>query len=173
LGTVEDEVRARLTAHRVLSYRLLWFEEEPPSEYPELSMAAVTTHDLPTVAGLWSGRDLAAQRRLGLNPNEEATQNIRRRVADLVGLDGCAPTERVIEQIYCRLSEATSCVAVASLDDALGIMERPNMPCTTNEWPNWSLAMPRGLAALETSPLAERIAAAMNERKGRRVRSES
>jgi 4-alpha-glucanotransferase len=167
LGTVEEEVRARLAAHRVLSYRLLWFEEEPPAEYPELSMAAVTTHDLPTVAGLWSGQDLAAQRRLGLNPNEEATQEIRRRVAEFACLNGSAPTERVIEEVYSLLGSAASCIAVASLDDALAVVERPNMPCTTKEWPNWSLAVPGGLEALEKSPLAKRIAAAMNKRTGR------
>ena len=40
--------------------------------WPEQALAAVTTHDLPTVAGLWTGADLAAQRALGLAPNEEA-----------------------------------------------------------------------------------------------------
>jgi 4-alpha-glucanotransferase len=52
--------------HRLLSYRLLWFETTPPARYPELALAAVTTHDLPTVAGLWSGADLRTQQRLGL-----------------------------------------------------------------------------------------------------------
>ena len=62
LGTVEPGVRERLALRRVLSCRLLWFEARPPAEYPELSMASVTTHDLPTIAGLWSGADEAAQR---------------------------------------------------------------------------------------------------------------
>jgi 4-alpha-glucanotransferase len=164
LGTVEEEVRTSLAGHGVLSYRLLWFEDEPPAKYPELSMAAVTTHDLPTVAGLWSGQDLAAQHRLGLKPNEEAIGDIRRRIIEFAHLDGRTPTDQAIEQVYGLLSEAASRVAVASLDDALAISERPNMPCTTREWPNWSLAIPGGLEALETSPLAKGIAAAMNKR---------
>ncbi|HWB13768.1 MAG TPA: 4-alpha-glucanotransferase [Pirellulales bacterium] len=168
LGTVEPEIRARLAAHGVLSYRLLWFEEEPPSKYPPMSMAAVTTHDLPTVAGLWSGQDLAAQRRLGLKPNEEGTAEIQRRVANLAHLDARAPIDQVIEQVYRLLSEAASRVALASLDDALAITERPNMPCTTEERPNWSLAIPGGLEQLENSRLAGRIACAMNKgRSGR------
>ena len=52
LGTVEEGVRKQLAESRILSYRLLWFESDPPARYPELALAAVTTHDLPTVAGL-------------------------------------------------------------------------------------------------------------------------
>jgi 4-alpha-glucanotransferase len=164
LGTVETGVRETLAEHRVLSYRLFWFEEEPPSAYPERSMAAVTTHDLPTVAGLWSGHDLAAQRSLGLDPNETALSDIRDKLASLGQLDPHARMDHVIEQAYRLLSDAASDVAIVSLDDALAVTERPNMPCTTTEWPNWSLALPGGLEALEAAPLAKRIIAAMQKR---------
>src|SRR5690606_31201878 len=50
LGTVEPGVRPMLADDHVLSYRLLWFEEDEPQQWPATSMAAVTTHDLPTVA---------------------------------------------------------------------------------------------------------------------------
>ena len=65
LGTVEDGVREAMAEHGVLSYRLLWFEDDDPAEWPAAAMAAVTTHDLPTVAGLWTGADLAEQREHG------------------------------------------------------------------------------------------------------------
>ena len=74
LGTVEPGVRQRLALRRMLSCRLLWFEDRPPAEYPELSMASVTTHDLPTIAGLWSGADEAAQRSIGLTVGDEMRQ---------------------------------------------------------------------------------------------------
>jgi 4-alpha-glucanotransferase len=80
LGTVEEGVQAQLAAHRILSYRVLWFETERPSHYPELALVAITTHDLPTIAGLWSGADLQIQHELGLQPNEEAPQEIRERL---------------------------------------------------------------------------------------------
>ena len=51
LGTVEDGVREAMAEHNVLSYRLLWFEDDDPAEWPATPMAAITTHDLPTVAG--------------------------------------------------------------------------------------------------------------------------
>ena len=72
-------------ARGLLSYRLLWFETEPPARYPELALAAVTTHDLPTVAGLWTGADLRAQREIGLAPNEEGLREIRERLRRLTG----------------------------------------------------------------------------------------
>ena len=68
LGTVEDEVRTELRARGVLSYKVLWFEDRPPSEYPVQALASVSTHDLPTVAGMWTGSDLDDQRKLGMEP---------------------------------------------------------------------------------------------------------
>ena len=59
LGTVEDGVREALAERGILGYRVLWFEDDDPAAWPELAMAAVTTHDLPTVAGLWTGSDTA------------------------------------------------------------------------------------------------------------------
>lgn len=51
LGTVEPGVREALRARRIFSYKVLWFEEGDPSTWPDLSVAAVTTHDLPTIRG--------------------------------------------------------------------------------------------------------------------------
>ena len=50
-----------MAEHGVLSYRLLWFEDDEPASWPAEAMAAITTHDLPTVAGLWSGADAEEQ----------------------------------------------------------------------------------------------------------------
>ena len=58
LGTVEDQVRAQLAERAVLSYRVVWFEREPPESFPAQALASVSTHDLPTIAGVWTGADL-------------------------------------------------------------------------------------------------------------------
>jgi 4-alpha-glucanotransferase len=78
-GTVDENFRKQLKDSRVLSYRLIWFENVPPARFPKQALAAVTTHDLPTIAGLWTGSDLRAQRELGLNPNEEGMIKLKRR----------------------------------------------------------------------------------------------
>mgnify|MGYP003694122175 CR=1 FL=1 len=76
LGTVPEEVRTALAAAGVLSYRLLYFERDgagdfkPPSSYPAQALVAASTHDLPTLAGWWRGRDIALRDELGLFPSK-------------------------------------------------------------------------------------------------------
>jgi 4-alpha-glucanotransferase len=152
LGTVEDEVRAELGRRNVLSYRLLWFEPGPPETWPEQALAAVTTHDLPTVAGRWTGSDLEDQQRIGTDPNVEGEQGIRRRLAELTGLGDDAEVHEAVEGAYAALRRAPSRVKVATLDDAIGVAERPNMPGTVDEWPNWSIALPLPLEEIEGHP---------------------
>jgi 4-alpha-glucanotransferase len=142
LGTVEDEVRDVLAARSVLSYRLVWFEPGPPDSFPREAMAAVTTHDLPTIAGVWAGSDLEDQKRAGLDANVEGDAAHRQRLRELTGVDDDAPAEDVVLATYRRLAQAPSLMRTASLEDALGIEERPNIPGTTVERPNWSLALP-------------------------------
>ena len=45
LGTVEDEVRRELAFRRIMSYRVMWFEQNAPPSYPAQALATVTTHD--------------------------------------------------------------------------------------------------------------------------------
>jgi 4-alpha-glucanotransferase len=165
LGTVENATRWKLAECRAMSFQVLWFEERPPAEYPRSGMAAVSTHDLPTVAGVWSGRDGEAQRAIGA-ASEEAVRHMRRRFEQRVGLPPDTPVDAVIQRTYELLAEAPSAVLLATLDDALAIEERPNMPGTTTQWPNWRLAIPGGLEALEASPLPRRIAAALQRKPG-------
>jgi len=162
LGTVEDGVREELARRNVLSCRLLWFEPGPPSTFPSKALAAVTTHDLPTVAGLWTGADLAEQRRLHLNPNEDGTAEIRRRLCDWTGLGADGGLGELIVTVHRLLAEAPSAVVTATLDDALGVETRPNLPGTTDERPNWCLALPKSLEEIELDHTVARVAAALS-----------
>jgi 4-alpha-glucanotransferase len=165
LGTVEPAVRQKLLEKAILSYRLLWFEDDPPARYPAHSLAAVTTHDLPTVAGLWSGADFAAQRRLLLLDDESMHEEIRRRLITHARLPCDADCDEAIVRAYRLLAEAPSAVIAASLDDALAVEERTNMPGTVTEWPNWSLALPKPLEDIEHAALPQRIASSLRDRK--------
>jgi 4-alpha-glucanotransferase len=166
LGTVEDFVRHELYVRQVLSYRLLWFEPDPPDRgtWPPQALAAVTTHDLPTIAGLWTGRDLERQRQLDLHPNEASTAALRDKLASWTGVPDEAPVEVVIERAYHLLGRASCAIVTATLDDALAVEERPNMPGTMGEVPNWSLALPAPLEDFDTLPLPDAIAAAFSDR---------
>jgi 4-alpha-glucanotransferase len=142
----------------VLSYRLLWFEDRDPGEWPERALAAVTTHDLPTVAGLWSGRDLGHQKEADMAPNEEGEAAMRDRVGRVCGLGPDASPDEAVMGAYAALARAPSLLLAASLDDALAVEERPNMPGTVDEWPNWSIALPAPLERMRDDPRPAGIA---------------
>ncbi len=163
LGTVEDEVRGDLAERQVLTYRLWWFEPDPPSAWPRAALGAVTTHDLPTVAGLLSGSDLDAQRRLGLKPNEEASAALLSKLLQRTESSEATPAEEVIARTYKDLAQAPCVLVAATLEDALAVEERPNMPGTVDEWPNWSIALPAPLEELEQASLPSEIAGVLSE----------
>jgi 4-alpha-glucanotransferase len=157
LGTVEDGVREAMAEHNVLSYRLLWFEDDDPSEWPATSMAAITTHDLPTVAGLWTGEDLVEQREHGTGTEEELQRGRASLLEHLPGLKEGAPGEEAVERAHQLLAQAPATLLSATLDDALGEVRRPNMPGTT-ERPNWSLPLPVPVEDLPAHPLLQKVA---------------
>lgn len=165
LGTVEDFVRDELSERAVLSYRLLWFEDEAPRSFPADALGAVTTHDLPTVAGLWTGSDLEAQRSRGMAPNEKSTAELHDRVAAWTGMEASAPVTAVIQRVHELLAEAPSALVTATLDDALGVEERPNYPGTTGGT-NWSLALPLTLEEIEADPRVAQISRTLSDRAG-------
>ncbi|MGD9798203.1 MAG: 4-alpha-glucanotransferase [Acidimicrobiia bacterium] len=170
LGSVEDSVRSELADRQVLSYRLLWFEEGEPPHWPRQSFGALSTHDLPTTAGLW----------LGTDPDAAELGRVRHRLARAVGRpdappdpDGTDPAaagtgdaaadeldrvilDRVIVDAHRALGRAASRVVVASLDDLLAVRERPNLPGTVVT-SNWTTALPEPLESLEDSPLAGEV----------------
>ena len=93
LGTVEPGTRERLAAHDILSYALLYFESAPPSEFPPKALAAITTHDLPTIAGLWSGSDLAEQIALA-SGTEPRKRTVAARAAGALDRSGAECVDR-------------------------------------------------------------------------------
>jgi len=86
LGTVETGVRAELHRRDILSYRVAWFESGPPRTYTQRAIAAATTHDLPTVAGVWTGADVRELMALGVPINQPAEARLRRRLMRLAGV---------------------------------------------------------------------------------------
>jgi 4-alpha-glucanotransferase len=162
LGTVEPAAREQLADHQILGFRVLWFESQPPARYSPLAMAAVTTHDLPTVAGLWTLIHELGEGRVP--PHHESMQTLRQHLVAILGIAPDATVESVIESCYRRLAEAPCLLLVATLEDALAVREQPNVPGTVDQWPNWSLALPGGIEALQSSELPRRIAQALDRR---------
>jgi 4-alpha-glucanotransferase len=164
LGTVEPGVRERLAAHDILSYALVYFEQGQPCDYPTKSLASVTTHDLPTLAGLWSGSDLADQRALHLAPADDEERAMREHLEVLTQLPPSASLDAVILAVHSLLAQARSQLVAATLEDMLAVRERPNIPnTTTGQRPNWSQALPvalEGFGRLERPAVLARILSA-------------
>lgn len=170
LGTVPDEARAALADARALSYRLLYFsrsaggEFSPPQDYPARALVAVTTHDLPTLAGYWEGRDLALRNELRLFPSEEVKRSqIAERARDRVRLlqalerEGLLPagvspdpaavptmTPELARAVHMYLARTPCEVLMVQLEDVLGEVDQINLPGTTSEYRNWrrKIALP-------------------------------
>ena len=168
LGTVDPAIRAALRRRGVLGYRVVLFEEAPPSRYPRLSLAAATTHDLPTLAGLWTGSDARAQEAAGRPPDTEAVAAVRARIGRIPGVRGRSRPGSVVDAVHTALGRSPSLLAVATLDDLLLVEERPNHPGTTDEWPNWRLALPRTVEELTADPAVARRLQHLRRRRPRR-----
>ncbi|MFM7062591.1 MAG: 4-alpha-glucanotransferase [Actinomycetes bacterium] len=162
LGTVEPSVRSALGARGVLGYRIGWFEDAPPSEWPSGSLAATTTHDLPTVAGLWTGADARRRSEAGLPPDPAGDELLRHRLRVLTGSPDDRPTEQVVLAAEEAVAHSPSLVALATLEDACAVEERPNQPGTVDELPNWRLALPVRVEELDATA-APAIAWAMRD----------
>ena len=159
LGTVDEGVREKLAQFCVLSYKLLWFEENHPEQYPKMAVAAVSTHDLPTIAGIWSGADFEEQSSLGLRPKKENSERIRAYLRRAASVDDDAPISEVIVKTHQALARSPAAITLASLEDGLAADKRPNLPgASENVRPNWCIPLPKKLEELETDSTVLQIA---------------
>ena len=124
LGTVEPRVRERLADCNIAGTRVFWFEDDPPSMWPVSCLATVTTHDLPTIAGVLSGAD---------GDDEQ-----RDRLAEIALAVSPAA---VITLLHEALLAAPSRLRVLAADDLCAATERPNRPGTV-DGPNWRRRLP-------------------------------
>lgn len=157
LGTVEPTVREALAERDVLGYRVGWFEQDPPETWPAATLGSLTTHDLPTAPGLWSGADAADRAEAGLAADPAADQQLHERLASLAGVDAESPLDEraVTLRAYERLARGGSALVMATLEDAVRDPHRPNIPGTIDENPNWRRPLPVTIEQLDSRGGAE------------------
>ena len=177
LGTLPHGLRERLESANVFSYRVLWFERSgeaflPPSAYPSAAAACVSTHDLPTVKGWWSGADIAERRVLGLYSPEAADAAALAREADKLSLvealadEGLIPAtplpaEAPFAAMHAYLATSPSALVLAQIDDLAGEETSINLPGTDQERPNWRRKIGRTASELMAAPEAVAILGAI------------
>lgn len=127
LGTVEDEVKEALARTGLVGTKVLWFEPDPPPSWPEHGLATVTTHDLPTVAGVWTGTD--------------SDPRMRKRLHEITGLPDGTPVATVTAAVHRAVLASPTELRLLTADDLAGAVLRANRPGTV-EARNWCVRLP-------------------------------
>jgi glycogen operon protein len=187
LGTVPEGFRERLAAADVLSYRVLWFERtgasfSAPGRYPAKAVTAVSTHDLPTIAGWWSGADIAEKAALGLlDADGEAAAKLerardKRALAEAIDAAGVtegaalapyAPHDALTTAAVHRFAGAApSSLVLVQADDLALETTALNLPSTDRERPNWRRKVRTSVDALWQTPAARLTIAGFERRDG-------
>lgn len=188
LGTVPRGLPKLLERRGILSTRVLYFERrrrggfKPAGGYHQNAIAMATTHDHPSLAGFWTGRDLDIRRRHGLIDSEAALAEARaqraadqralvRRIGSHVGPQtevgtgsaGAAGTKAEAERevptvtrgVYGFLSTTPCPLLAVSLDDLAGESDPVNIPGTdAKQYPNWRRRMKRSVQDIARDPTA-------------------
>jgi 4-alpha-glucanotransferase len=170
LGTVAEGVREEMDERDLLRYQVWWFETDPLEEWTAKALASISTHDLPTVAGVWTGQDAEMLDALGHEPDHAWHAELRERIASATGVQADAPADDAIVELHRHLATAPDRLVLAQLDDAVGTTDRPNVPGTDRlERPaNWSLPLPVPADDLPAHPTVRAVAAAMTEARAER-----
>jgi glycogen operon protein len=181
LGTVPDGFREKLTQADISGMRVLYFERQDqkfvsPREYPAHTVACVTTHDLPTLAGWWQGADIAERMSLGMMGSEHAAPALAERSAEKEALtqglieagllrerpDLDAPMDDALAAaVHGWIAEAGSTLASVQVDDLAGETVATNLPGTDKERPNWRHRLKEDAGAVFDTARARAILAAM------------
>jgi 4-alpha-glucanotransferase len=183
LGTLPEGFQERLQDSGVSGMRVLWFERDKagdftnPAAWTRQAAAMTTTHDLPTVAGWWQGRDIDWRVALDsavdrLDADWERGQD-RTRLWQAMRNSGAAQGEepprdspaRAVDAAIAHVAGSACDLMILPLEDVLGLVEQPNLPNTIDEHPNWRRRLP-GMAAelLDSDMAASRLRRATNGR---------
>ena len=170
MGTVAEGVRETMASIGMLGYRTSMRSD--PDSNPEGTMAAAQTHDQATIVGLVTGSDVADMAAIGKGHDAHHIAETRRELLEAANLPENAPNTletfaAVLDAAYRRLASSPSRIVLVTLDDAAAVAERPNMPGTIDEWPNWRIGLPAPIEDVLRSPLTGSLAAVMREGTGR------
>lgn len=179
LGTAPPGIGQAFAERAMLGMRVLWFERAADHgfigahDYPGGCVALTGTHDTPTVAGWWRGRDLDWAERLGRLPAD-----IDRSRADAIrdwdrGLlwstigqgDRPAPDDPgpVVEAALAHVARSPAVLAMAPIEDLLAEAEQQNLPGTTSEHPNWRRRLAAPLDVLLDNPEVTRRVSVLSQ----------
>lgn len=182
LGTVPPGFNELISSKGLLGTSVLWFEreKEPPQRFVPVagwsadSMATTTTHDLPTVAGWWQGRDIEWRHRQGQIDGDAMESARAQREHDKHLLADALPgrprvqAQAPVPEVLDWVAASASPLCVFPLEDILAMPEQPNLPgpCVEGGHPNWLRRLPVDVGSLFDGVQAQKALHAI--RQGRR-----
>lgn len=172
LGTIPPGFGDKLAQAGVLGIRVLLFQRDgnrfiSPGEWSPHAIATTTTHDTPTLAGWWGGRDISWRSRLDLRqPDQNEADESRNRSEERLQLwhalkdaqcanhemPSPAAEDAPITEAIGFFGATQAPLAILPLEDALGLPEQPNLPGTVDVHPNWRRRMPSTVDRLLNAP---------------------
>ncbi|WP_407297509.1 4-alpha-glucanotransferase [Stutzerimonas zhaodongensis] len=166
LGTVPEGLREKLAARKLLGMRVLFFERDhtgtftSPKDWPSSAIGTSTTHDLPTINGWWEAHDIDWRIRVGQNSEDDRPAQLEERDRERTGLlkllNEYAPNvegdltdpEVLADACAVFLGRTPVPLVLFPVEDALCLLEQPNMPGIVDTHPNWRRRYPKDSAAL-------------------------
>ncbi len=156
LGTVPDGFRDAMRGAGMLGMEVLWFQRDgryfrPAERWSAHAAALTTTHDLPTVAGWWRGRDIDWLEKLGrkseygdIAAERWARGENRTHLWSVIG-QGPEPSpenpEKVVEAVLAFVGRTPNELALALVEDVL------NVGRAAEHFPARSTSIPIGAGA--------------------------
>ncbi|WP_306205313.1 4-alpha-glucanotransferase [Actinoplanes sp. RD1] len=183
LGTVQPVVTKTLERMNMLGSAVLWFTRDyendpdenylPAADYPRNALASISTHDLPTAAGFLAGEQVRVRAELGqlAGPVEEERAYAEKDRAKLLArlteeglITADSTPDEIIVAMHAFLARTPSRLVTAALYDVLGELDQPNLPGTTDEYPNWRMPLKTPLEQIVDDPRMRRVAQVLGAR---------
>ena len=148
---------ACITTRWCCSSRRAASSSHPPS-YTRHALAAVTTHDLPTLHGWWSGHDIDLWEKLGFYAEPSIGERSSRRTPartrapaaraasrETLGRrsEGVVPeySAELGRAVHVYLGKSPTALVTVQLEDMIGMLDPVNVPGTSSEYSNWTRRM--------------------------------
>lgn len=185
LGVVPDEIRRALPQYGAYHYKVVLFEQKngefvAPAGYIRHALAVVTTHDLPTLHGWWSGHDIDLWEKLGFYADASVSERVRAerqvdrerllRALQLEklwpgsGEEGAAMPEYSADlsrAVHAYLARSPTALVTVQIEDMIGMLEPVNVPGTSSEYSNWTRRVTMSAREVFARPDVSELCAAM------------
>jgi 4-alpha-glucanotransferase len=193
LGVVPDEIRRALPQFGVYHYKVVMFEQRDgefvaPADYVRPALATVTTHDLPTLKGWWTGYDIDLWQKLGFYADGSAgaltegqmaraeRDREKHRLLRALRREGLWPDDprgaesptdvpfsaELSRAIHVYLGRGKAALVTVQLEDMIGVLEPVNIPGTSSEYSNWTRRIPESAREIFAREDVRALASAMS-----------